>query len=99
MRKIKEELQEYQDEQFEGVVLRTNEEIIDVLIENGDCFHEFHTSDVNRLIVENNRMKSLINLFEASKTHHELPNDNTAEYNEGYVKCCNNIINRISEIV
>ena len=41
---------------------------------------------------------NLIELFEASKTQHEIPNDNTAEYNEGYVKAMNNIINRLKEI-
>ena len=54
--------------------------------------------DINRLVVENDRAKSLIELFEARKTFHELPNDTTAEYNEGYVKAMCNAINRLKEI-
>ena len=43
-------------------------------------------------------LKKLVELFEASKTEHELPNDNTAEYNEGYVKAMNIAMNRVKDL-
>jgi hypothetical protein len=42
--------------------------------------------------------KELIELFEAVKTFHELPNNTTAEYNEGYVNAMSISINRLKEI-
>tara|TARA_R110000851_G_C12662674_1_gene521615 strand:- start:55 stop:354 length:300 start_codon:yes stop_codon:yes gene_type:complete len=98
MQKIREELQEMEDEQMDGYQLKTNEEVIDIISYFGNGETEFHTIDINRLVVENDRAKRLIELFEASKTFHELPNDTTAEYNEGYVKAMCNAINRLKEI-
>ena len=98
MQKIKEELQQMEDEQMDGYQLKTNEEIIDIISEFGNGETEFRTLDINRLVVENDRAKRLIELFEASKTHHELPNDNDYRYNEGYVKAMCNAINRLKEI-
>jgi len=98
MQKSREELQEMEDEQMDGYQLKTNEEIIDIIREFGNGETEFNTLDINRLVVENDRAKRLIELFEASKTHHELPNDTTAEYNEGYVKAMCNAINRLNDI-
>jgi len=98
MEKIREELQQMEDEQMDGYQLKTNEEIIDIISEFGNGETEFHTLDINRLVVENDRAKRLIELFEASKTHHELPNDNGYRYNEGYVKAMCNAINRLKEI-
>jgi hypothetical protein len=98
MQKIREELQQMEDEQMDGYKLKTNEEIIDIISEFGNGETEFHTLDINRLVVENDRAKRLIELFEANKTSHELPNDTTAEYNEGYVKAMCNAINRLKEI-
>ena len=98
MQKISEELQEMENEQKDGYALKTNEEIIDMISEFGNGIMDFHSIDINRLVVENERAKKLIELFEASKTYHELPNDTTAEYNEGYVKAMCNAINRLKAI-
>jgi len=87
-----------EDEQVVGYQLKTNEEIMDIISEFGNGETEFHTLDVTRLVVENDRAKKLIELFEASKTFHELPNDTPSEYNEGYVKAMCNAINRLNEI-
>ncbi len=98
MQTIREELQQMEDEQVDGYQLKSNEDIIDIISEFGNGETEFHTLDINRLVVENDRAKKLIELFKASKTFHELPNDTTAEYNEGYVKAMCNAINRLNEI-
>jgi len=45
-----------------------------------------------------NELQNLVELLDASKTEHILPNDNTAEYNEGYVKGMNVAMNRIKEL-
>lgn len=97
MQKIREELQQMEDE-LDGYQLKTNEEIIDIISEFGNGETEFHTLDINRIVVENDRAKRLIELFEASKTHHELPNDNVYRYNEGYVKAMCNAIHRLKDI-
>jgi hypothetical protein len=59
---------------------------------------EFHTLDIGRLLDENALVKGLIELFEASKTFHIMPNDNSAEYNRGYVKGMCNSIYKLKEI-
>ena len=45
-----------------------------------------------------NELQHLVEMLDASKTEHILPNDNTAEYNEGYVKGMNVAMNRIKEL-
>ena len=50
---IKEQLQE----SVEDYTLKTNEELIDILIYFGSGETEFHTADVERLIRENDFMK------------------------------------------
>lgn len=87
-----------EDEKLDGHQLKTNEGVIDITSEFGNGETKFHMLDINRLVVENDRVKRLIELFEASKAFHELPNDTTAEYNEGYVKAMCNAINRLNEI-
>jgi len=42
-----------------------------------------------------NRLEDLSNVFKKWKTEHELPNDNDGEYNQGYVKAMNDVINSI----
>jgi hypothetical protein len=96
--KIKDKLQEIEDEQVGGHRLKINEEIIDIICWFGNGETNFHTTDIERLVVENERAKKLIELFEASKTSHELPNDTTAEYNEGYVKAMCHAINGLKNI-
>ncbi len=39
--------------------------------------------------------KELTKILEERKMEHELPNDNTIEYNLGYIKCVNDTINII----
>lgn len=57
---IREELQEYEDEQEDGYQLKTNEEIIDMICEFGSGETEFHTIDINRIVVENERLVRLL---------------------------------------
>lgn len=98
MKKIRVELQEMEDEQMDGYQLKTNQDIIDQIAEFGNGKTEFHTIDINRLVVENERVKREFETLEASKTQHELPNDNTYEYNYGYVKAMNTALNRLKAI-
>jgi hypothetical protein len=51
------EFQDSEDEQVGGYQLKTDEEIIDMISEFGNGELEFHTADINRLIVDNQRMK------------------------------------------
>jgi len=95
---IREELQQMEDEQENGYQLKTNEEIIDIISEFGNGETEFHTLDINRLVVENDRAKRLIEMFEQDKVRHELPNDNKAEYNYGYVKALSRAINHLKAL-
>jgi hypothetical protein len=95
---IREELQQMEDEQEDGYQLKTNEEIIDIISEFGNGETEFHTLDINRLVVENDRAKRLIEMFEHDKTRHELPNNNNGDYNYGYVKALRRAINHLKAL-
>jgi hypothetical protein len=61
---IRQELQEIEDEQENGHQLKTDEEIVDMISEFGSGELEFHTVDINRLIVENQRMKEKLGITE-----------------------------------
>lgn len=98
MPKIRKELQEMENSQVDGYQLKTNEEIIDIISKFGNGKTEFHTLDINRIVVENEQVKRLIKSFELSKINHELPNDNDYKYNVGYVKAMCNAINQLKEI-
>ena len=63
MQTIKEELQQMEDEQVDGYQLKSNEDIIDIISEFGNGETEFHTLDINRLVVENQRMKKALDLI------------------------------------
>jgi len=54
---IKEEMQE----NIEDYTLKTNEELIDILIYFGSGETEFHTADIERLIRENEYLKNKVN--------------------------------------
>ena len=62
MNTIRQELQDSEDEQDGGYQLKTDEEIIDMISEFGNGYLEFHTVDINRLIVENERMKKKLGI-------------------------------------
>lgn len=96
--KISQELQEIEDEQMDGHKLKTNEEIIDMIAEFGSGVMEFHSVDINRIVVENDHAKRLISRCELSKLDHEIPNDNASEYNQGYVKAMCHVINSLKDI-
>lgn len=98
MKKIKEELQENEDYYPDGYQLKTNDQIINDISEFGNGVMEFHSLDANRLVVENERAKELVDHFLKLKLEHEMPNDNKVDYNRGYVKCCNDIINALGSI-
>jgi len=56
------EFQDSEDEQEGGYQLKTDEEIIDMISEFGNGELEFHTADINRLIVDNQRMKKKLGI-------------------------------------
>lgn len=99
MNKIKDSLQEILDEQSNGYQLKTNEEIINIISNFGCGQTEFHTADINRLVVENERTKKLIELFESSKTEPIIPKSHgNIEYNIGYSEAISNLIKKLQEI-
>tara|TARA_R110000851_G_scaffold315600_1_gene478226 strand:+ start:3539 stop:3736 length:198 start_codon:yes stop_codon:yes gene_type:complete len=61
---IGQELQQYEDEHMNGYQLLSDETIIMDIIEFGSGMKEFNTVDINRIIVENQRMKTLLNIKE-----------------------------------
>ncbi len=64
MRPIRQELQDSLDDNGDDYQMKTDEEIIDMISEFGCGELEFHTIDINRLVVENQRMKKLLNITE-----------------------------------
>lgn len=56
----KEELQESLDESGDDYILKTNEELIDIIIDFGCGETEFHTVDIERLIKENDKQYEII---------------------------------------
>lgn len=56
----KEELQESLDECGEDYILKTNEELIDIICDFGMGETEFHTVDIERLIKENDKQYEII---------------------------------------
>lgn len=64
MTPIREELQVSLWDSGNNYILKTDEEIIDMIIDFGCGETEFHTVDINRIIVENQRMKALLNIKE-----------------------------------
>jgi hypothetical protein len=55
--KIKEDEQYALDESEDGYKLKTNDELIDIICDFGCGGLEFHTADIERLIIENNYLK------------------------------------------
>lgn len=64
MKSIKQELQESEDEHADGYQLKSDEDIINIIIDFGNGETEFHTLDINRLVVENQRMKDKLGITE-----------------------------------
>lgn len=60
MRNIRQELQEIEDE-YGGYKLKTNDEIIDMISDFGNGMLEFHTVDIERLVVENMELVKELN--------------------------------------
>ena len=56
----KEELQESLDEYGEDYILKTNEELIDIICDFDMGETEFHTVDIERLIKENDKQYEII---------------------------------------
>lgn len=56
----KEELQESLDECGEDYILKTNEELIDIICDFDMGETEFHTVDIKRLIKENDKQYEII---------------------------------------
>lgn len=57
--KIRENIQEILNE-HDDYVLKTNEELIDIISEFGSGETEFHTADIDRLITENIFLEKLL---------------------------------------
>lgn len=57
---IKEKIQESLDEHGDDYILKTNKELIDIICDFGFGETEFHTADVERLIVENEKQNIII---------------------------------------
>lgn len=64
MKSIKKQLQDRLDEDGDNYQLKTNEEIINIIIDFGFGETEFHTIDIERLLKENQRLKKLLNIEE-----------------------------------
>lgn len=65
MKSVMEELQESENEHYEGYTLKTNEELIEIICDFGNGVTEFHTVDIERLIIENQRItKTLLDIIE-----------------------------------
>lgn len=45
------------------------------------------------------KIQQVIDRYQFYKELHELPNDYPGEYNQGVVKCCNNVINDLKKIL
>lgn len=56
----KQELQESLDESGDDYILKTNKELIDIISDFGMGETEFHTADIERLIVENEKQYAII---------------------------------------
>mgnify|MGYP000999506121 FL=1 len=56
----KEKLQESLDEYGEDYILKTNEELIDIICDFGCGETELHTVDIERLIKENDKQYEII---------------------------------------
>lgn len=61
---IKKEIQDGLLESGDDYVLLTDQQIIDYICENGNGFYDFHAADINRIIVENVRMKEKLGITE-----------------------------------
>lgn len=57
---IREEIQEELDYYEGSYQLKSNEEIIEMIKDFGNGELEFHTTDINRLVVDNQRMEKLL---------------------------------------
>lgn len=76
MDKIREELQlsineTYSDDEY---TLKTNEEIIDIIIDSGFGETEFHTVDIERLIKENEYLVRFFNFIEKCQNIEDVKN-------------------------
>jgi hypothetical protein len=64
MRTIRKELEESLWDSGEDYQMKTDEEIIEIISNFGSGECEFHTVDICRLVVENQRMKKILNIEE-----------------------------------
>lgn len=64
MRSIKSILEESILDSGDDYVLKTDDEIIEIIQDFGSGICEFHTLDINRLVVENQRMKEKLKITE-----------------------------------
>lgn len=53
-------IQENLDDDSDGYVLKTNAELVNIIMDFGCGETEFHTADIERLIKENKKMVSVI---------------------------------------
>lgn len=97
--KIRDELQQYEEDTGSNYRLKTNEEIIDYIVNYGHGEINFHTVDINRLVVESERVAQIIPHLEILQLHHQVPNkENTSEYNRGYAKAMSEVLIKLDKI-
>ena len=62
----REQLQESLDDSEENYTLKTNEELIDIIIDFGCGETEFHTADITRLINEHKKLIEILDIVTAN---------------------------------
>lgn len=62
MEAIRKEIQNSLDDSGEEYTLLTDEQLASYLSENGCGVYEFHSADIDRVLIENMRMKQLLNI-------------------------------------
>lgn len=60
------EMQNSIDECGEDYILKTNEELIDIICDFGFGETEFHTADINRIIVEHEKLIEILKIVTAN---------------------------------
>jgi hypothetical protein len=66
MKDIAKMIQDGLDENDDGYILKTDEQIIDIIINFGNGETEFHTADIERLIREKQQLEKQVEIYEIS---------------------------------
>ena len=63
MKDIAREIQDNLDESDDGYILKTDEQLIDAIVDFGCGETEFHTSDIERLIREKQQLEKQLKIY------------------------------------